>query len=181
MRRWMTWAIGLALVGGAWGVIQVTPTQDDAEAPFPLVAEIDQTATARGFAVTVTDVRLGSRAVAGAWSVEGTWLVVDLEAEATQEETGTLLAHAELVFDDAAYRASERPASLLRTGLTPGIPREGSLGFELPPDVVRGTATLELGVSDDPRLDSLVTLPIDLRALEPADEVELLATGWAQR
>ncbi|WJL95638.1 hypothetical protein QSU92_17280 [Microbacterium sp. ET2] len=181
MSRWMAWTIGVALVVAAWGIIQVTPSQDDAEAPFPLAAEIDETTSARGFVVTVTDVRLASRAVAGGWSAEGTWLVVDLRAEATQEETGTILAHAELVIEGAAYRASERPASLLRSGLTPGIPREGSLAFELPSDVVRDTATLELGISDDPRLDSLVTLPIDLGALEAEDEVELVETGWAER
>lgn len=181
MRRWMAWTIGVALVVAAWGVLQITPSQDDAEAPFPLAAEIGETASARGFVMTVTDVRLASRAVAGGWSAEGTWLVVDLRAEATQEETGTILAHAELIIDGVAYRASERPASLLRTGLTPGIPREGSLAFELPSELARDTATLELGISDDSRLDSLVTLNLDLGTLEAEDEVELLETGWAQR
>ncbi|WP_322409044.1 hypothetical protein [Microbacterium invictum] len=181
MRRWLAWTIGVALVVSAWGVLQITPSQDDAEAPFPLAAAIDEATSARGFVVTVTDVRLASRAVAGGWSAEGTWLVVDLRAEATQDETGTILAHAELVIEGVAYRASERPASLLRGGLTPGIPREGSLAFELPGDVARDTATLELGISDDPRLDSLVTLDLDLGTLDAEDEVELLETGWTER
>lgn len=180
MRRWLAWVIGLALMVGAWGVIQITPTQDDAEAPFPLAAEIDRTVTARGFAVTITDARLASRVVAGGWSAEGTWLVVDLEAEATEEETGTMLARAELVIDGDVYRASERPESLFRTGLTPGIAREGSLAFELPSDVVGEDAALELGLSDDDRLDNAVTLVLDLGSLEPQDAVELLETGWVE-
>ncbi|AZC14021.1 hypothetical protein [Microbacterium sp. ABRD28] len=181
MRRWLAWAIGLTLMVGAWGVIQITPTQDDAEAPFPLAAEIDRTVTARGFAVAVTDVQLASSAVAGGWSAEGTWLIVDLEAEATREETGTRLARAELTVDGLTYRASERPPSLFGSVLTPGIPRQGSLAFEIPSDVVRRAATLELGLYDDPRLDSAVTLDLDLASLELQDEVELLETGWAKR
>lgn len=181
MRRWLAWAIGVALVVGAWGVIQITPTQDDAEAPFPLAAEIDRTATARGFAVTVTDVRLGSRAVAGGWSAEGTWLVVDLEAEATHEEDGTVLDRADLTIDGVTYRASERPSSLFESGLTPGIARQGSLAFELPSDVVRRAATLELGLNEDARLDSAVTLSVDLAELQHLDEVVLLETEWASR
>ncbi|NYF17014.1 hypothetical protein HDC37_001842 [Microbacterium sp. AK009] len=181
MRRWLAWAIGLVLVVAAWGVIQITPTQDDAETPFPLAAGIDQAATARGFAVAVTDVRLGARAVAGGWSADGTWLVVDLEAEATHEEDGTVLDRADLTIDGVTYRASERPSSLFGSGLTPGIPRQGSVAFELPSDVVRRAATLELGLNEDARLDSAVTVSIDLAELELLDEVEVRETAWASR
>lgn len=181
MRPWLSWVIGVALLAAAWGVVQLTPGDEAAEASFAVPAAIGEEATGRALAVTVTDLRLGDRAVAGGWYADGTWLVVDLRAQALREERGALLAHAALVIDGVTYRASERPASMFRSTLAVGIPREGSLAFELPADLADRAGTLQLAVDAETRLDSLVEVPVDLGTLDRADEVELLAEGWVQR
>lgn len=181
MRRGAAWLAGAGLLVAAWGVIQLTPADDAAEAAFSVPGEIGRAAVARAFTVTVDDVRLGSRAVAAGWAAEGRWVVVDLAAQATKEESGTMLAYATLTVDGDSYRASERPTSMFRSALAVGIPREGSLAFEIPPAAAEGAATIELALDEETRLDSVVTLTVDLGALKSADEVELRETSWAQR
>ncbi|WP_285137373.1 hypothetical protein [Microbacterium sp. lyk4-40-TSB-66] len=179
MRPWAVWAIGAALVALAWGVVQITPSDDAATEPFAVPVAVGETALARAFEVSVTDPRLGTRATAGSWSAEGTWLVVDVTATARYDEMNALLLHAELMVDGVAYRASERPASIFRQPLAVGVPRSGSLAFELPAAAVDRTGSLTLGLSDDTRLDSLVEVPIDLGSLTRQADVELTPTGWA--
>jgi len=179
MRPWAVWAIGASLVVAAWGVTQITPPENAAVTPFVVPAEVGGAAVARSFEITVTDPRRGDRAVAGGWAADGTWIVVDVDVEARVDEVAALLGHAVLVVDGVTYRASERPASIFGTPLAVGIPRSGSLAFELPADAARGTATLELALSDETRLDSVVHVPIDLDALPRQPEVALARTGWA--
>lgn len=179
MRPWLVWTIGIALIAAAWAVVQVTPEDAAAEAPFAVRAAVGEEATGRALSVTVTDVRLGDRAVAGGWRAEGTWVVVDLRAQALREEQGSLLGHAALVIDGTTYRASERPASMFRSPLAVGIPREGSIAFELPADLADRSGTLQLALDAETRLDSLIEVPLDLGALDPQDEVDLLTDGWA--
>lgn len=179
MRPWAVWTVGAGILVLAWGVVQITPDEDAAVEPFRVPAAVGETAAARAFDVAVSDPRVGDRAVAGAWAADGTWLVVDITATARIDEEGALLSHAELVVDGVAYRASERPDSFFRSPLAVGIPRSGSLAFELPRDVAARTGTLALGLSDETRLDSMVEVPIDLSALPREAEVQLIATGWA--
>jgi hypothetical protein len=179
MRPWAVWAVGAGLVVLAWGVVQMIPDEDAAVEPFRVPVTVGETAVAREFEVVVTDPRIGDRALAGAWSADGTWLVVDVRISARDDETDAALHHAELIVDGVSYRASERPASIFEAPLAVGIPRSGSLAFELPAGVAARTATLAVGFSDEPRLDSLVEVPIDLAALPREREVELIPTGWA--
>jgi hypothetical protein len=178
MRPWAVWAVGAGLVALAWGVVQITPGEDAATEPFVVRTAVGESAVARAFEVSVTDPRMGGRAVAGSWSAGGTWLVVDVTVTARDDERGALLHHAELIVDGVAYRASERPASIYRQQLAVGIPRSGSLAFELPAAVADRTGSLTLGLSDETRLDSLVEVPIDLGALTRETDVELSPTGW---
>jgi hypothetical protein len=181
MKPAVVWTIGVVLVAAAWGVQQLAPASDASVAPFAVSATVGEPAVGRAFEITVTDVRLGDRAVARGWSADGTWLVVDLEAEARLQETGSSLAHAELVVDGITYRASERPDSLLQAVLATGIPRAGSLAFELPDAAALGRGVLILGLDDDTRLDSVVEVAIDLGSVPREGEVELLRDGWAER
>jgi hypothetical protein len=178
MRPWLVWTIGVALVVAAWGVIQITPDDDAAVAPFVVPAAVGEKALGRTFEITVTDVRLGDAARARGWRAEGTWLVVDVEAASRTGEAGSSLSEAELVLGERIYRASDRPESMFQTPLATGLPRAGSVAFELPADA-SGPATLRLGLTAEIRLDSLVEVPIDLDALPRDAEVELGATGWA--
>ena len=158
---------------------QLTPADDDAQRPFVVAAAVGESATGRAFQITVTDARIGDRAVAGGWHADGTWLVIDLEASARGDETGAVLDHAAFVVDGVTYRASERPDSFFRSALSVGIERTGSIAFELPENVSRRAGVLQLALDDETRLDSLVEVPLDLSALDRAAEVELLPDGWA--
>jgi hypothetical protein len=183
MRPALVWTIGAALIVAAWGVVQLTPDDEPLQAPFVETVEVGQAGVGRAFDATVTDVRLADRVVAGGWAAEGTWLVVDVDAQARLEETGVALRRAALTIDGVTFRASERPASFLGSGLAVGVPTRGSLAFELPDDLLDlpgvGAATLQLGLSDDIRLDSVVELTIDLATLDRESEIELRETGWA--
>lgn len=178
MKPWAVWAVGAGLVILAWGVVQITPDEDAATEPFVVRAAVGESAVARAFEVSVADPRLGARATDGSWSADGTWLVVDVTLAARNSEQGALLRHAELIVDGVSYRASERPASIYRQQLAVGIRRSGSLAFELPAGVADRAGMLALGLSDETRLDSLVEVPIDLGALTPEPDVELIRTGW---
>ena len=180
MKAWLAWTIGLALLIAAWGVVQITPAEDDPQASFPVAATVGEPAVGRAFEVTITDVRLADRATAGGWYADGTWLVVDLEVASRLEETGTLLSYAVLVVGDRTFRASERPESLFGSTLSVGIPRAGSIAFELPADLADHPALLRLGLDVDTRLDSVIELPVELGTLDRQDETELLREDWAQ-
>ncbi len=181
MNRVATWGIGAALVAAAWGVAVITPAEDAEEAPFPVAVEVGDRGVGRNVAITVTDVHRAESISAGEWSAEGNWVVVDLEAEAVVSEFGALLALATLEVDGRTFRASERPESLLRGSLSVGIPQSGSLAFELPDGVTGGSGMLRLGVAPDPRLDSVITLAIDLDDVPVERAAELQPTEWSSR
>jgi hypothetical protein len=181
MNRWATWGIGAALVAAAWGVALVTPAEDAEEAPFPVTVALGERGAGRNVAVTVTDVRRAEAVTAGDWSARGNWLVVDLEAEAVLSEFGALLALATIDLDGRTFRASERPESMLRGPLSVGIPRTGSIAFELPEDVGGGAGELRLGETTDERLDSVIVVPVNLDEYPVESEAELQPSGWSSR
>ena len=181
MNRWATWGVGAALVAAAWGVALVTPAEDAEEAPFPVTVEVGERGVGRNVAVTVTDVRRAETVTAGEWSAHGNWLVVDLEAEAVVSEFGALLALATIEVDGRTFRASERPESMLRGPLSVGIPRSGSIAFELPDDVAGGAGELRMGQMTDERLDSVIVVPVDLDAYPVESEADLRPSGWSPR
>jgi hypothetical protein len=178
--RLATWVIGVGLVVAAWLVALVTPGADEIVAPFSVHAAVDEEATGRNIQVTVTELRRASEVSAGDWSAEGNWLVVDLDAASVVSEFGVLFNHVELVIDGVRYSASERPDSLRGQGLSAGIPRTGSVAFELPKGLVAGSAVLELALDGDTRLDSVIIVAFDLQDVREADEAELVDTGWSK-
>ncbi|HEX5729663.1 hypothetical protein [Microbacterium sp.] len=181
MKRWVGWVLGAALVAAAWGVAAVTPGEDASEDPFRVTAEIGEVAVGRNLAINVLDVRRAERVLAGSWSADGNWVVVDLEAEAVESEFGTLLTLATLEIDGRIFSASERPESLVRASLSVGIPQTGSLAFELPENLDAARGILQFGLDADPRLDSVIALEIDLDAIAVEPAVDLLPTGWSTR
>jgi hypothetical protein len=178
MRRWATWAIGAALVATAWGVAAVTPPEEAAESPFPVAVAVGERGEGRNLAITVDDIHRAESVSAGEWTAEGNWVVVDLDAEAVVSEFGTLLTLATLEVDGRTFSASERPESLLRGPLAAGIPRSGSVAFELADDVDAGTAVLTFGLDTDPRLDSVIVLECDLGEIEIQSDAALEPTDW---
>jgi hypothetical protein len=143
----------------------------------------------RDLVATATDVRTATT-VTGAtdsssddpWTAEGNWLVVDVDVASVTGPrivyiTGAVtLDNAVFVLDGSEYRATERTPSVLDVRLNPGIPRHGSLAFELP--ALTGAGVLHLSTSSDTRMDSVLEIPIDLDALTPLSETEIVEPEW---
>lgn len=177
------WALAATLLVAAWFVALGTPDRDAATAPFTVTAQLGQEASGRNIAVTVDQVRLATEGVSdgSGWSAGGTWLVVDLSAQATVTEVAANLSYARLHLGADLYQASERPRSLARSPLAVDIPRSGTLAFEVPPEAVTGRAVLTLGLSVDPRLDSVIELPIDLDTVPREAEIAWERPDWTKR
>ncbi|QNA93651.1 MULTISPECIES: DUF4352 domain-containing protein [unclassified Microbacterium] len=181
----LIWVATAALLVCAWGVSKATLPDDAPNAPFPTVAQIGEPASTRNLVVTVTDVHLADRvADAEGWSADGTWLVVDLEAATgvTQDQSSSRLA--ELTIGDRTFSATDRGTTFVDQRLVTGVPRSGSLAFELPDDVTGDRATLRLGMPGsglgDVQRDTVIDLPIDLATLPDEAEVLLDENGWAR-
>ncbi|MFJ6653377.1 hypothetical protein ACIQLJ_11330 [Microbacterium sp. NPDC091313] len=179
LRPWLVWTAAIALLVVAGVVVRITPAEDIDVDPFIVTGALDQRLDARSIAVTVSDPRIAGTAVAGGWSAEGTWLVVDVAAEALVTEADAILDHAVLRVGGVEIGASERPASLKDALLNVGVPRAGSLAFELPEGLDDQPAVLELAGDDDTRLDVVVRIPLDLAAVPHGTRAELRATEWA--
>ena len=181
MRHGLAWAIGAGLVAAAWGVAALTPADDASEAPFPVTVSVGERGEGRNIAITVDDIRRAEGVSALDWSAEGNWVVVDLEAEAAISEFGTLLRLATLETAGRTFSASERPESLARQSLAVGVPRSGSVAFELPDDIEVSEAVFTFGLNADPRLDSQIVLQVDLSEIDVDTDAELRPTEWAER
>ncbi|WP_309128183.1 hypothetical protein [Microbacterium sp.] len=179
------WLLTGVLLACAWGVSKITLPEDAASAPFPTAAQLGELATARDLEVTIDEVRAAKRVTdSTGWSAEGTWLVVDLEASAVLSQ-GSVLGLHDLVIGERTFTATERGTTFRGQALIPGVPREGSLAFELPADALHGQATLRLGAPSGPRLDApldgIIELRLDLDRVTRHDEITLRENGWARR
>jgi hypothetical protein len=189
------WLIGVGLLVAAWFVAAATPDAEQRMTePFRVTAEIGAPAIGDNIAVTVRDVVLSEGVTAGAWSAEGNWLVVDLEAWTTRSEVPGQIGAAYLVIGDLTLSASERPtsrdsaASIFRARLHVDIPQEGSLAFELPADLAPdAVAVVQLAQDNsagrgNPALslegDSVIELRVPLAGLAEVSDRALLTTGW---
>lgn len=177
----LPWLLTLVLLTGAWALVKITLPVGSEQEPFVTVATLDEEASARSFAVTVTEVRAAHTVIdAEGWSAEGTWLLVDLEAAAQIMQEGTSLRVATLTIGERTFSATDRGTTFYRQGLVTGVPRSGSLAFELPADVLGEQATLRLGATGNPVLDGVIEMRIDLATLAVASEVTLQENGWAR-
>lgn len=184
-RRWTAkiapWSLTVALLAGAWVLNTVALPDGSSEASFATRATIGEAATTRNLELTVTGVR-AARTLTDpqGWSAEGAWLVVDLDAAATQSQYAATLGFAELTIDERTFRATERGETFFRQRLVTGVPRSGSLAFELPDDSLHGTAMLRLSVSSDVRYDGIIEIPIALEDLPIDESIVLSETGWTR-
>lgn len=185
MSRLATWIATIVLLLAAGIVSSIAPADDAEVAPFPISGEIGEQLIGRDIAATVTDARTATSLTADAgWQSEGNWLVIDLTVASitgpavAQLTAASALHGADFVIDGRTFRASERMPSLLGERLFPGLPRQGSLAFELP--ALQGAGVLQLSLTDDTRADSVLEIAIDLDGLTPAGEDEVLPTGWTQ-
>ncbi|MFE6997048.1 hypothetical protein ACFVAE_13870 [Microbacterium sp. NPDC057659] len=180
--RVLPWVITVVLLVGAWFVAQATPTGDEAQArAFMVGASVGEPAEGRNIAVTVQDARI-AHAIASedGFRAEGTWVVIDLDAEAVRRQYGTSLA-AKLRIGDATYKSTERGKTswlIDRTQLVTGIPKSGSLAFQIPADLLTETAVLELTDSSFSAYDSIISLELDLPELTVVNEKAIAPVDW---
>ena len=185
-RHVLIWLVTVGLLGCAWLVSKATLPDDATIAPFPAVAQVGEQTNVRNLVVTVTDVHLG-RSVedVDGWSADGTWLVVNLEAASAGTDDFATLSLAQLTIGQRTFTATDRATTFNRQSLVNGVPRAGSLAFELPDDVTDDRATLRLGVPSgavgEVLSDGVIDLPIDLAALSSEPVVQLEENGWARR
>lgn len=185
MRRPAAWAAGIAMVAGAWGAAQLSPPKEAADAPFDVQARIGSSAVGRTFGVTVTDVRVAeevsmpSSALAPAWKAKGTWVVIDATAWGKGTAPARLLGGATLAFADASYSASERiQGGIIASELVNGVPRSGSLAFQIPASRATQRAVLRLEPVAGVERDSRVVMDLDLGAVPRVAATELRPAAW---
>lgn len=178
-RRIAPWSLTAVLLAGAWVLNTVALPDSSSEASFATRTAIGETATTRNLELTVTDVR-AARTLTDpqGWSAEGTWLVVDLDAAALQSQYAASLGFAELTIGDRTYSATDRGETFYRQRLVTGIPRSGSLAFELPAEALKGTATLRLSIPADVRYDGVIEMPIPLEDVAVEEAIVLSNPGW---
>jgi len=191
--RWQYLVNGTALVAilsVAAVVMHSAPDRDLQQSPIRVAATLGEPASGRNIHATVHSVAVAETVTAGngwAGTTAGLWVVVDLSVEAVVDDVGAALGTAVLRVGDTSYSASTRPgdATVAAVGLTTGIALTGPLMFELPTDVVSSdaaaTASLELATNSDPRVDSLLVVPVDLAALEVRENIDVDFPEWGVR
>ena len=181
LRRAMPWALAVVFVFAAWGLTQVQQPEDAPYDSFITTAKVGERGVARNLAVTVTEVRAARSVSDGArWHADGTWLVVDLDAAAVQDQFAALLSTSNLRLGGRTYSATERGESARGMPLVTGVPRHGSIAFELPEGALKGTATLVFAGEYDTSADGVIEVAIDLDDVAVQNEVVLDPIGWAR-
>lgn len=185
MKRALPWLLGAALVIVAGAVTAVTPSDDAVIGPTVLRGSLGDAVESRTLIATASEATFADEvAVPDAdWSAEGNWLVVTVVASAPTTEEDAAIILATLAVGDRVFQASERPAATLTaTPLRVGVDTEGTLAFELPPDVRGGTAELRLTSSYfTAELDDLIAIRFSLDDLPRSPSVELIDPELSSR
>ncbi|MCS5720108.1 hypothetical protein N1027_18410 [Herbiconiux sp. CPCC 205763] len=181
-------ALALVAVLVVAGVVSHTaPTEAFWQSPVPVTGALGEPVTGRNIQATVTRVRAAESVTASTgWTGEttGVWVVVDASVATVVTDYGTLLGTAQLQIGDRVYSASERPdyGTIAQKSLYTGIPSTGPLMFEVPRDILSDAAArdaqIQLAVDSDPRVDSLVVVPVDLTALPVEPSIETDEPSW---
>lgn len=183
MRALLGWALALVLVAAAWGVAVVTPSDDAGAEAFVTDAGVGERGSGRNIAATVGAVTIAKSVTAqSGWHATGTWVVIEITAEASSDQVHGLLSLATLKIGDRTYSASERgpdEMTLYRTQLVPGVPRSGSILFEVPDDALHGTGILRLATSSTPWGDTILQVHVDLDSADRVEEIDIADVEWA--
>lgn len=182
------WAVGVALVAAAWGVMAITPNTDFAKQTFPVAATRGEPAEGRNLRLTVLEVS-GASALSDpyGWRGDGPWLLVTYEAEALFDERGAWLGRVELQIGDRIYEVTDRPDSRTeRTRLAIGLPTRTTAAFELPADALEDSEQNRRAVvsfaydRNNRQLDSVITYDVDLTRIPFDAPAELPNREWSR-
>ena len=183
-------AVLLVILSVASVVLHTAPDRDLQQSPIVVPATLAEPASGRNIRATVHSVAVTDAVTAGngwAGGTTGVWVVIEVSVEAVVDDQGASLGTAVLRVGDTGFSASTRPgnATVASVGLATGIPLTGPLMFELPADVVSASvaagATLELATNADPRVDSLIVVPVDLAALDVQPNLDVDLPRWGAR
>jgi len=179
---------GLVLVVAAWGVLELAPSTEAVQAPIPVRVGMGERGEGRNIAATVLDVVIAERLTDedpfDPWNGEttGQWIVVNATVESTRRG-GSLDARLEL--GSLSIIGSGRPpigTSLQTAPLEAGIQVTGWVAFEVPADApLPSTATIRIAEGIDSRLDSVITVRLDLAGADRVGEFVLPDTETAAR
>ena len=178
--------IGAGLVIAAWGVLELPPSTEMAQASIPVSVEVGERGEGRNIAATVFEVviaeRLTDEDADEPWNGEttGQWIVVNATVGSTRRG-GSLDAKLEL--GSLTVLGSSRPpigTSLQTSPLEAGIEVTGWVAFEVPVDApLPSTATIRITEGVDSRLDSVITVAFDLAGAERVREFVMPDTTLA--
>lgn len=180
--------VGILTVAGL--VLHSAPDRDLQQSAIPVHGVLGESASGRNIRATVHSVALTESVTAGngwAGTTPGVWVVADITVEAVVDDQGAGLGTAVLRVGELVYTASTRPqtATVAKHGLATGIPLTGPLMFEVPADVVstaaQGSSTIELAIASDPRVDSLLVVPVDLAGLPAQPTLEVEFPYWGEQ
>lgn len=174
---------------GAAGVIAIAafvaaqrPDDLTSQRSFAARGGIGTLVDGRDFQATVNkvivadEIRVGGQELA----TTGRWIVADVTVgvETDPSSVGT----ARLVIGERTYTSTQRLSQddLSTTHIQPGLPRRGLVAFEVPEAAAAAIADLGLARSGDPRLDSMLTVTVDLGEAETTDVVEITAPTYAE-
>lgn len=179
-----------AILAVAALVLHTTPSREVQQSAIVVPGVVGEPTSGRNIRATVHSVSVAESVTAGngwAGSTPGVWVVVDLTVQALVVDEKTALGTAVLRVGDVSFRASIRPqkGTVAENRLATGVPLNGPLMFEVPTDVVARTAaktaTLEFATDSDPRVDSLLVVPVDLTALVVQPDLEVAFPEWGAR
>ena len=171
-------------------VLHSTPSREAQQSAIVVPGVIGEPVSGRNIRTTVHSVAAAESVTAGngwAGSTPGIWVVVDLTVQALVDDENTALGTAVLRVGDVSFSASTRPqnGTVATEQLATGVPLRGPLMFEVPADIVAGpaatTAKLEFATDSDPRVDSLLVVPVDLTALVVRPDLEVDFPEWGAR
>jgi hypothetical protein len=151
---------------------------------------VGEPASGRNILATVHSVSVAETVTAGngwAGSTPGVWVVIDLSVENVVDDVGAGVGTAVLRVGDTRFSASTRPdlATVAGVGLATGVPLSGPLFFELPDDVAvsadAANAVLELAANSDPRVDSMLSISVDLLGDDVSATLDTDFPEWGAR
>jgi hypothetical protein len=193
LRAWQHAANGAALVAilaVSAGVMHSAPNRDLQQSPISVSGTIGEPVTGRNIRATVHSVTATDAITAGngwAGTTAGVWIVVDVSVEAVVDDEDAVLGTAVLRVGDTTFSASTRPglATVVGVGLATGIPLTGPLMFEVPESVrsseAAAAATVELAINSDPRVDSLLVIPVGITDVTVEQRLDLALPQWGAR
>lgn len=185
-RTLLGWAAGAAMIAAAAALIAIIPPPNADPDPFVATVAQGERGIGRNIDITVVGVRRTheiSVASYTGWNATGNWLVVEVRAASVVTQTGANLSGAQFLIDGKTYTASNRPDALytlMGQALVPGVPRTGSIVFELPETMTSGSGELAFSVNSDVRADSQIRVPVDLAKVPAVASVELARVEWSR-